>query len=48
MDEDIEVFTIEEEDAGQRLDKFLATLFDEYSRVFLQKLIKDGSVTLKA
>lgn len=47
MDDEVEVFSIEEEDAGQRLDKFLATLFDEYSRVFLQKLIKDGSITLK-
>ena len=47
MDEEIEVFTIEEDDAGQRLDKFLSTLFDEYSRVFLQRLIKDGSITLK-
>ncbi len=42
-----EFWIIEEEDAGERLDKYLAVMFDEYSRVFIQKLIKDGKVRLK-
>jgi 23S rRNA pseudouridine1911/1915/1917 synthase len=46
MDENTETFSIEAEDAGQRIDKFLTSLFDDYSRMFLQRLIKDGSVIL--
>ena len=45
MDEE-EIFVIEEDEAGQRLDKFLTSLFDDYSRMFLQRLIKDGSIKL--
>ncbi|MCM8530191.1 MAG: RluA family pseudouridine synthase [Lentisphaeraceae bacterium] len=47
MSEEKEVFIIEEDEAGQRIDKFLTELFDDYSRMFLQKLIKQGDVTLK-
>lgn len=42
-----EAWTVEEEDAGERLDKYLAVIFDEYSRVFLQKMIKEGHVRVK-
>jgi len=40
---DQRVFTIEEEQAGQRLDKALTALCDELSRARVQALIKEGS-----
>lgn len=43
---DIRTFEIEEEHAGQRLDKILAKLCDDLSRVRLQALIKDGDVEM--
>ena len=43
----IEKIIVTDEDAGDRLDKFLAVLFDEYSRVFIQKCIKEGLVKVK-
>lgn len=36
--------TVDEEDAGSRLDKYLADEVPEFSRTFFQKLIKSGSV----
>lgn len=36
--------TITENEKGQRVDKFLQKKFSEYSRVFLQKLIKDENI----
>ncbi len=37
-------FTVSEEDDGLRLDKLLATELPEYSRSYLQSLMKDGHV----
>lgn len=38
--------TIQKSDAGKRLDKFLAEKFSDYSRSFIQKLIKENKVTV--
>lgn len=38
--------TVDAEDAGARLDKYLADEIPEYSRTFFQKLIKDENVLL--
>ena len=47
MDESqIETFTVLEEDSGERLDKYMVALYDEYSRVFIQKAIRNGLITL--
>lgn len=43
----IETWTVSDEDAGDRLDKYLAIVFDEYSRVFIQRCIKDGLVKIQ-
>ena len=43
----IETWSVSEEDAGDRLDKYLAIMFDEYSRVYIQRCIKDGLVKIK-
>lgn len=37
------LFTVENEDS-ERIDKFLSEEYEEYSRSFLQKLIKDGNI----
>lgn len=37
-------FQVAEEDAGVRLDKFLASSFENLSRSYLQKLLKSGQV----
>ena len=42
-----ETWTVDEEDAGERLDKYLSAIYDEYSRVMIQRLIQEGSVTLE-
>lgn len=39
-------FSIDEEASGVRLDKFLADQYDNVTRSYLQKLIKDGCVTV--
>lgn len=39
-------FVIEKEQAGERLDKFLSESLPELSRTYVQKLIKDGQVTV--
>lgn len=45
MEEDIRRFEVAPEDKGKRLDKFLVeNMPGEFSRVFLQKLISDGSI----
>lgn len=44
MNNQILDFTVEQEDAGIRLDKFLADNQEDLTRTFLQKLIKDGMV----
>ncbi|MGI5988904.1 MAG: RluA family pseudouridine synthase [Lachnospiraceae bacterium] len=36
--------SVDEEDAGMRLDRYLADEIQEYSRTFFQKLIKSGAV----
>lgn len=41
-----EVFPIAETEAGQRLDRFLADQYTDITRSYLQKLIKDGCVTV--
>ncbi|NQZ58516.1 MAG: RluA family pseudouridine synthase [Lentisphaeraceae bacterium] len=46
-DAQIESWTVLEDDAGERLDKYLVSLFDEFSRVLIQKSIRSGAVTLK-
>ena len=38
-------FLIEEEQAGERIDKFLSDTLPDLSRSYIQKLIKDGHVT---
>lgn len=43
----IEKITVSDEDAGDRIDKYLAVVFDEYSRVFIQNCIREGRITLK-
>lgn len=43
----IEVITVSDEDEGERLDKYLAVVFDEYSRVFLQNCIREGLIQVK-
>lgn len=40
------VFTIDQNQAGQRIDKFITEQFSQYSRSFLQKLFKDQQVIL--
>ena len=44
----IEEFTVAEETAGVRLDRFLSLAFRDFSRSFLQRAIKDGQVTVGA
>lgn len=44
---EIETWSVSDEDAGDRLDKYLAVVFDEYSRVFIQRCIKDGLIKIK-
>ena len=39
-----QTFEIEESQSGERLDKFLASIYREQSRTFFQKLIKSGNV----
>ena len=39
-------FKIDEEQAGMRIDKFLSDALTELSRSYIQKLIKDGQVTV--
>ncbi len=38
--------TVEAEDAGKRMDKYLAEQFPECTRSYLQKLLKDGNVRI--
>ncbi len=38
--------TASESDAGKRLDRCLAGMLPDYSRAYLQKLIKDGKITV--
>lgn len=40
------LFTVSENDLGMRLDKYLAEQMPDMTRSFLQKLIKDGQVTV--
>lgn len=37
-------FTVPEESAGERLDRFAVSCLDEISRTYIQKLIKNGNV----
>ncbi|MCM1282246.1 MAG: RluA family pseudouridine synthase [Muribaculaceae bacterium] len=39
-----EVFTVAAETAGERLDRFLGEIYPDFSRSFLQKLIREGNV----
>lgn len=39
-------FIIEEEQVGERIDKFLSDALHDLSRSYIQKLIKDGQVTV--
>lgn len=39
-------YRIEKKDQGKRIDKFLASEYDELSRSFIQKLIKEGKITV--
>lgn len=39
-------YTVEKEQEGQRLDQFLAAELTEHSRSYIQKLIKDGKVSV--
>ncbi len=42
----IESWQVSEDDAGERVDKYLATLYDEYSRVQVQRCIRGGQVKI--
>ncbi len=42
----IETFEADFDNEGERLDKYISTLFPEQSRSFFQKLIKEGHVTV--
>ena len=42
-----ETWSVSEDDAGERIDKYLATFYDEYSRVQIQRNIREGKVTMK-
>lgn len=46
MDENILSWTIEEEQIGERIDRFLQTENPEMSRAKIQKMIQDGFVTV--
>ncbi len=37
-------FFIDDEEAGERIDKYLASLLPDYSRSYIQKMIADGNV----
>ena len=39
-------FTVEAEQENERLDKYLSSLLAECSRNYIQKLIKEGAVTV--
>lgn len=43
----MEEFYFTAEEAGERIDKFLAAMLPEMSRSHIQKLIKDGHVTIR-
>ena len=40
-------FTVTKEQAGQRLDRFLADCLPEMSRSYLQKLVREGQILLE-
>ncbi|MGI9104807.1 MAG: hypothetical protein ACR2G4_01010, partial [Pyrinomonadaceae bacterium] len=42
-DADVRVFTVSEEEAGARLDRFLAARLEDWSRARLQKLIESDA-----
>ena len=42
----MESFEVEAEQEGERLDKFLSTIYPEFSRAFFQKLIKSKQVSV--
>lgn len=42
----MEIFEVDFENEGERLDKYISMLFPEQSRSFFQKIIKDGHVTV--
>ena len=46
MNNEIKVYHIEKEHIGTRLDRFLISTTDEISRTYLQRLIRDGDVTV--
>lgn len=39
-------FQAEEQNEGQRIDKYLSELLEDYSRSYLQKIVKEGGVTI--
>ena len=39
-------FEVAEEQKNQRIDKYLSTFMEEFSRSYIQKVIKDGNVTI--
>ena len=39
-------FIIEETSAGERIDKYLSETIPDMSRAYIQKLIKDGQITV--
>ncbi len=46
MNNKTKVYHIEKEHIGTRLDRFLISMTDEMSRTYLQRLIRDGDVTI--
>lgn len=46
MKNDVQVYDIQEEQRGTRLDRFLLSATEGVSRTYLQRLIRDGDVTV--
>lgn len=44
VDEEVEVFLVGEEDSGKRLDIFISNKYENISRTYIQKLIKDDRI----
>lgn len=46
MSNNIKTYTVEYEDAGQRIDVFLSGIYSEFSRSSIQKSIKNGNILI--
>lgn len=46
LEQEVMEFIVTEEKVGERIDKFLSECIDDCSRSYIQKIIKDGNVTV--